>query len=303
MASPPTGWLCPVDAGSQLLRQFTHRAPVGVDPGIAGRLRPAEDGKQFASPIQVPIEAGADLALTDSLMERLESGAKLEDPWGRARYHGAKIGNEIRRLHDGRNDQIARTRRACVAPDGCIRAWTLAAGARPRAFVLPSFANEYVVGLQPRRSNCAVLRGEAERSLWTTYQRAERKLRGSQLRRSASPEPADVNVVVHERPLDGAMCARIDDAWLQALSENRYPEQGHVAVLDGVSYHFVTWRSGYGFRAGVTTSPHPQTLPGRLVAVAEAMAEYAHTGAAEDLTSLRGALDALEHELKASVTD
>ena len=99
------------------------------------------------------------------------------------------------------------------------------------------------------------------------------------------------------------MCARIDDAWLQALSENRYPEQGHVAVLDGVSYHFVTWRSGYGFRAGVTTSPHPQTLPGRLVAVAEAMAEYAHTGAAEDLTSLRGALDALEHELKASVTD
>lgn len=72
----------------------------------------------------------------------------------------------------------------------------------------------------------------------------------------------------------------LEDVWWRMLGRTRYTDNAEIGH-DGTSYHVAHWRKGGGFRSGQTWSPNEGSRAGRLVSLAENMAEYARAPSAQ----------------------
>jgi hypothetical protein len=76
-----------------------------------------------------------------------------------------------------------------------------------------------------------------------------------------------------QSPIDRDLAVSISQVWKRMLLRTKHAEHASVG-LDGVSYHFVYWGSDTGKIGGCTWSPNQETVPGRLVALSEALRAY-----------------------------
>ena len=69
------------------------------------------------------------------------------------------------------------------------------------------------------------------------------------------------------------------------LLEVRHPKKSK-AGFDGTTYHFSAWVAGRGDLSGHIESPDPESKPGQLARLAEAVAEFARgAGSPKTLTT------------------
>jgi len=81
-------------------------------------------------------------------------------------------------------------------------------------------------------------------------------------------------VQVRQCQLPAELGSAICGAWERVLSQTRYPKEPNTGRCDGVSYHF-GFSSTHTQMAGKTWSPPAETHPGKLVALAHALRDYA----------------------------
>lgn len=163
----------------------------------------------------------------------------------------------------------------------------------PKVYVLPSNMPEYVVGIDDRESSCSIVVGRVEHTLWAYESRKDAP--DLELPADWPKDPLDVEVEVDAQPAPRHFCDRIQAVWIATLLETRYPDSGQVQIgLDGVSFHFSVWLRGMGMLHGKIWSPEPMTTPGKLVALAHAMRNFARTGSQDTLARVQTALAELE---------
>jgi WD40 repeat protein len=121
---------------------------------------------------------------------------------------------------------------------------------------LPSFEHEWAIGVgQPNASDKTVV----------TFREMDRQLWGA--KRGSKP-----TFKQKVAPIDDRTAAMIRRCWERMLLETRYqlPSE-EIGGLDGETYHFA---SGSGM-SGYVWSPDSDTLPGKLVALAATLREFA----------------------------
>ncbi|HWA91818.1 MAG TPA: hypothetical protein VG889_17400 [Rhizomicrobium sp.] len=128
-----------------------------------------------------------------------------------------------------------------------------------------------------------------------TFEKDEQGI--AELEAKMPKDPRDLKIARCERPIDGALVKRIRAAWESVVYRTRYDApvyQGDVEIVtltaDADHYHF-SLGDGIG---GETADPSPESAPGRLLALAEALRVQCRDGSAASLAGLEAALKAAE---------
>lgn len=173
----------------------------------------------------------------------------------------------------------------------------------PKVVVLPGNQREYIVGVAPEATGCAVVFGRVDLLLWRYEVASSEPQRSRELLRDYPRDPLDVSVTVQRRSATRTLCDRISSVWESAILQTRYgrscpPDQLCEIVTDGVSYHFSTWVLGMGTLAGQTHSPNSESPPGRLVSLVSTMRRYAQADVEVGARELEQALERVEEALR-----
>lgn len=175
-----------------------------------------------------------------------------------------------------------------------------------RMIGLPSFHHEYGVGISVYLGEWKVIAVESKMQLWGYYGRTPAEIAEVHL----PPDWHDVPVDRCEKPIDPALGARIANLWETMLSATRFqegaairwgtdgkPQRGGEIIVggDGETFHFSASRM-----AGTTWSPPPDSPPGMLVDVAEAMIDYCRNNNPKSLAAVEQKAAALEQRLNGS---
>ncbi|MBL6853138.1 MAG: hypothetical protein ISS15_09280 [Alphaproteobacteria bacterium] len=175
-----------------------------------------------------------------------------------------------------------------------------------RMIGLPSFHHEYGVGLSIHLGEWKVIAVESKMQLWGYYGRTPAEIAETHL----PPDWRDIPVDRCEKRIDSALGARIANLWEVMLSATRFqegeavrwgadgkPQSGREIIVggDGETFHFSASRM-----AGTTWSPAPDSPPGMLVDVAEAMIAYCRNDSPRNLAAIEQKTAALEHKLDES---
>ncbi|MEO6873372.1 MAG: hypothetical protein ABI222_00985 [Opitutaceae bacterium] len=120
---------------------------------------------------------------------------------------------------------------------------------------LPSFSEETMVYLSLKDGSTFVVSATTSKSIW-------------------SNENADKIVVIEkQKQISKDVADQIRAGFTLATAQTRYPDFAKIG-LDGVTYHFSTFATGIGIRAGQTWSPDSGTVCGKLVNLGEQMHAY-----------------------------
>ncbi|OON70080.1 hypothetical protein [Hymenobacter sp. CRA2] len=110
-----------------------------------------------------------------------------------------------------------------------------------RIVVLPSFLPEYVISLEQQGQTYALQCVTARSSVWHALQ---------------TKAPAPVIVARHTAAISPAAARAVAAAFNAAIDQTHYPSPtDRRMVMDGVNYHFVSFRGGLGLREGTAHSP------------------------------------------------
>jgi hypothetical protein len=126
----------------------------------------------------------------------------------------------------------------------------------------PSFAPEWALRVEgDRKLGFWVILTEAEKNLWYST-------------RGESEMLSPVSVKRSSNELDKTVGTAVCNVWSKVLSQTRYSENPFLGC-DGVTYHFAYSKRGIPATAGKTWSPAETTIPGKLVALACSLKDYA----------------------------
>jgi hypothetical protein len=162
------------------------------------------------------------------------------------------------------DDYYVLVREACTSPPF----WW------PQVVVLPSFEREEVVRIEgPDFASAQLTHCRATRSIWNERSKhdAERVAGGG-----GRTPVANISVPVerHKAPIDEALKLRLARAWMTFLRMTQYgPLIGNGD--DGTMYHFTALAFRREVLAGRVWDPPAESLPGRFVALARLLAQYA----------------------------
>lgn len=170
----------------------------------------------------------------------------------------------------------------------------------PKVMVLPSNQREYIVGIAPQATGCAIVFGRADLRLWTYEVASSEPARSRALLRDYPEDPLDVTVTVQRRSTTQTLCERIAKVWESALLQTRYSnscslDQSCTIVTDGVSYHFSTWVLGIGKLAGKTQNPNAESPPWLLISLIYTMRRFAEADVQVGARELEQALERVEN--------
>ena len=143
-----------------------------------------------------------------------------------------------------------------------------------RAIVSPSFFSDSAIALKKRRSNYILHGLTSKKSVWYSAHEDEE---GTKF------EPVDITEC--EQSIDTSLGQQLTKVWETMLLATRYQRKDFIG-LDGVTYHF-SMSASWGRLAGKAWSPEPDTLPGKLVEVTDAMVVYCKSGETDALKKLR----------------
>lgn len=135
---------------------------------------------------------------------------------------------------------------------------------RARVVVIPTFQMHWAVTL--------TYEGDDPPAYFVEYVVSEGK---------RSPNEAGVRKI--KAPIDREAAEAVQQVWFRMLREVHYPEKAVGGQADGVTYHFSRFvpylsedpKAPPGWEAGQIWTPDPASMPGRLVALSEALRAYA----------------------------
>ena len=172
-----------------------------------------------------------------------------------------------------------------------------------RVLVLPSFRDEYAVGLKQNDNGIEAFVLEPSSMIWNTelikmYEDGEivettrdgeaiPPAKSAELKKLKATTPADyrdIKAARRVRAIPGELSAEIKAIWTEMLLDVRHPKEA-INGLDGVEYHFSMWLQGRGDMSGHAWSPRPGSKVEGLTALAEALADFARGKA--DLSALK----------------
>jgi hypothetical protein len=166
-------------------------------------------------------------------------------------------------------------------------------GVTSRVIVLPAFRGEYAVGLRTTKEGVEAFVLEASSSIWdveclkmTEEGRVlvlddegkrlplEQDELYQELKKTTPSDHRKITTNRRARPIPASLAAKIDALWQEMLLNVRYPAET-VDGCDGETYCFSALVPRRGQLSGHVWSPEPDSKTGRLVALTEAMADYA----------------------------
>lgn len=191
-----------------------------------------------------------------------------------------------------------------------------------RAIIMPSFENEYAVGIAEDESGFKIVLIRSKSYIWA-YQliqmyeaerikvyrwgstkpdaeAAQKEL--EQLRASVPAKVSEVETERCERPVSSALGKRISEVWRTMLERTRYPDKylkrgGEITLgVDGTSYHF-SYDGDTGRAAGQIWSPDSKSITGQFVKVAESLGTLCGAPESLPLGKLEAKVKKLEREL------
>jgi hypothetical protein len=164
-------------------------------------------------------------------------------------------------------------------------------GVTSRAVVLPSFRVEYAVGLRRTKVGVEAFVLRASSSIWDVEylkmleQRPNLDEQGKpvpleqdeeyqELKKKTPSDHRNIKTERHARPIPAALAARVESVWHTTLLSARSPTKMRDGC-DGETYHFSALVPKRGHLSGHVWSPEPDSKTGRLVALTDALADYA----------------------------
>jgi hypothetical protein len=175
-----------------------------------------------------------------------------------------------------------------------------------RALILPSFKLEYAVGIKVVGDRAEVFVIEPSSIIWDTklirmIEIGEIKQFGRDgkimpleqnetlnvLKKRTPADYRSIKVTRKAKSLPKELGDEIRDLWEKMLMDIRRSTEG---VLDVVTYHFSAFFEGHGEISGHVSSPAVESKTGRLVTLAETLADFARAKA--ELTNVKAKLDA-----------
>ena len=177
-----------------------------------------------------------------------------------------------------------------------------------RVVVLPSFKNEYAVGVRIKDEAAEVFLLEPSSSIWDTELVRLSKaghirtfsLKGGkeipldddedfkELKRKTPADYRTIKANRKARPIPRDLADRLQKLWGDMLLGVKHPAEP-INGDDGVTYHFSAWLLGRGDLSGQVWSPDEDSKTGRLTALVEELAAYVKEGASLD--KLKSRLD------------
>ena len=159
--------------------------------------------------------------------------------------------------------------------------------------MIPSFTNEYVVGIQVGDAGPQAFVLEPSSSIWDTelleeYKKGEiapaltsdgkeipldQDKEYQALKKRTPEDYRAIKAIRQARPLPRAVADGIKTLWVAMLLAVRHSEKEDG--LDGTTYHFSAWNYGRGDLSGHIWTPKPESKAGQLVQLAEALADFA----------------------------
>lgn len=129
-----------------------------------------------------------------------------------------------------------------------------------RIVVLPSFSQEYVLSLEQQARTYTLRCVKSRTSIWEALQQKK-------------PLPLTDS---HAATLSPEAARAVAEAFNAALDQTHYPSpKTRRVVMDGVNYHFVSFRGGLGLREGTAHSPTRGSNPALLVGLTEQLQQFA----------------------------
>ena len=178
-----------------------------------------------------------------------------------------------------------------------------ASGVTVRAVVLPSFKDEYAVGLRITAEGAEAFVLEPSSRIWNSellgmYEAGKIAELGDdgktipleeirsyrELKERTPADYRDIKVRRRARPLPKDVASKIESLWGKMLLGVRHPDRP-ILGKDGVTYHFSAWIRGRGDLSGHVWSPEPGTKPGQLAALSVVLADYSRGDADPKLLS------------------
>jgi hypothetical protein len=166
-------------------------------------------------------------------------------------------------------------------------------GVTTRAVVLPSFRVEYAVGLRRTKVGVEAFVVRASSSIWDVeYLKMieeervlyvdeegkrvplERNEEYQELKKNTPSDHRKIKTRRNARPIPAALAARLESVWHTAILSARYPTETGDGC-DGETYHFSAQIPKRGLLSAHVWSPEPDSKTGRLVALTDALADYA----------------------------
>ena len=188
------------------------------------------------------------------------------------------------------------TRTAICSKYGTSSAQAFDEGVILRCLVLPSFHDEYAVGLHVKRERAEAFVLEPSSWIWNTElvrlrQNGEIKdvtglgkemkvippEKSEALKKLKEKTPADyrsIKATRRARVLPRDLADEIEVVWKEMLLDVRHPKEP-ILGNDGVIYHFSARLEWRGEISGHTWSPDPDSRTGRLTSLADALGDYA----------------------------
>jgi hypothetical protein len=169
----------------------------------------------------------------------------------------------------------------------------------------PTARNEYAISINQEANVCNVSYLESKHYLWL-YEllkgndEIEKDPEIKKILSELPDDPHKMPVIEHTASLENDACNRIASVWNKTLLNTRYPEitDEFVIGVDGTEYHFSTWILGHGTISGKAWSPDPSKIPGKLVALVNAIGFYARESTLTNKKKLNKAIKELEDVYK-----
>ncbi|MEL6951034.1 MAG: hypothetical protein AAGM16_13070 [Pseudomonadota bacterium] len=162
-----------------------------------------------------------------------------------------------------------------------------------KAIVLPSFENEYALGLKISNDNCEVIYLRSKTSLYRAQTHGVsvggQNVSLMEYLRQAEAYPIEVS----RRSVEREICERFGTAWLDTLERARKQTQSSLELsTDGTGY-FVSAVGGRALESGWTQNPPAHSDAGILVASLEQLVQFA-TEPSKTSADLLVAVESLE---------
>jgi len=105
-----------------------------------------------------------------------------------------------------------------------------------RIIVMPSFSEEYLVSIDTKN-----------RETYLTYRIAKNQIWSNKTKEN-------IECTEYKMKIDYSIAKILHNLIFTATSKAKYPDQP-IPKLDGTTYIFIAFETGYGFRSGMTWSP------------------------------------------------
>lgn len=161
-----------------------------------------------------------------------------------------------------------------------------------RVIVVPSFMPEYAIALKEDSGTYRLFRLAPEKSYWSVYYAREFGSDRGDADSHREPKIAEKSC---EREVTSDLASSILEVWEAMLLKTRHKKSDEIG-LDGVTYHFAG-RFNFQLFSGQIWSPGPDTQPGKLVGLAQAMGAWCEDGTSSNVESVERAVTALAREI------